>query len=207
MKSNLNEKEQRVLEFIKDYVQENGFPPSVRDICKEFDFASPRSGQKYLEALESAGYLEKSNKSRGLKLLSLFGTKEPLMSSVISLPILGRIAAGAPLDLIEQTGETEMLSVPKNLVGRKPCYVLQVKGDSMIDDHIMNGDFIVIEENKTAENGQVVVALINNNEATLKRFYREPSRIRLQPANSTMKPIYVKDVAIQGVVRGLFRKF
>ena len=203
----LNEKEQKVLAFVQDYLQENGFPPSVREICKEFDFASPRSGQKYLEALENAGYLEKSSKSRGLKLLSLFGTKQQLMSSVINLPILGRIAAGAPLELVEQTGETETLAVPRHLVGRKPCYVLQVKGDSMIDDHIMSGDFIVIEENKTAENGQVVVALINNNQATLKRFYREKDRIRLQPANSSMKPIYVKDVAVQGVVRGLFRKF
>jgi repressor LexA len=203
----LNEKEQQVLNFVQEYLQDNGYPPSVRDICKKFGFASPRSGQKYLEALEAAGYIEKSNKSRGLKLLSLFGTKEPLMSGLISLPILGRIAAGAPLDLIEQTGEAEMMAVPRNLVGRKPCYVLQVKGDSMIDDHIMSGDFIVIEEAKSAENGQVVVALINNNEATLKRYYREPSRIRLQPANSTMKPIYVKDLAIQGVVRGLFRRF
>ena len=210
-----NDKKQKIFGYILDCIKKNGYSPSIREICQKFNFASPRSGQKYLEALEEEGLLERSGQSRGIKIISAAGSAVGNMASTIynavndtiNLPILGRIAAGVPLALVEQTGETETLAVPRNLVGRKPCYVLQVKGDSMIDDHIMNGDFIVIEEGKTAENGQVVVALINNNEATLKRFYREPNRIRLQPANSTMKPIYVKDVAVQGVVRGLFRKF
>lgn len=101
----------------------------------------------------------------------------------------------------------EEMAVPTALVGRKPCYILQVKGNSMIEDHILNGDFVVIEKCETADDGEVVVALINRSEATLKRLYRETDRVRLEPANSTMKPIYVKDVAIQGKVRGLFRKF
>lgn len=122
----------------------------------------------------------------------------------ILLPFLGFIAAGAPIEVIEQS---EVMEVPKALIGRKPCYILQVKGESMIEDHIMNGDFIVVEKRDSADDGEVVVALINNDSATLKRIYREKERVRLEPANSTMKPIYVKDVAVQGVVRGLFRRF
>jgi repressor LexA len=108
----------------------------------------------------------------------------------------------------------EQIQVPVQLMtsrrggmARRPCYVLQVKGDSMVEDHILNGDFIVVEQRDTADDGQVVVALVNKTAATLKRLYREKNRVRLEPANSTMKPIYVKDVAVQGVVRGLFRKF
>ena len=124
-----------------------------------------------------------------------------------TLPFLGYIAAGAPIEVIESARGGEEMEVPSSLVGRKPCYILRVKGNSMIEDHILNGDFIVVEKCETANDGEVVVALINRSEATLKRLYREPGRVRLEPANSTMKPIYVKDVAIQGKVRGLFRKF
>jgi repressor LexA len=99
------------------------------------------------------------------------------------------------------------MEVPAALVGKRPCYILQVKGNSMVEDHILNGDFIVVEKRETADDGEVVVALINRTSATLKRIYREKERVRLEPANSKMKPIYVKDIAIQGTVKGLFRKF
>ncbi len=194
-----NEKQQEILEYIKKHLRNKGFPPSIREICKAFKFSSPRAGQKYLEALEEQGHIKRESKSRGIKVLSGLN-----FSSTITLPFLGYIAAGAPIEVCEQEEEME---VPQALVGRKPCYILQVKGNSMIEDHILNGDFIVVERCETADDGEVVVALINRESATLKRMYREKNRVRLEPANSKMKPIYVKDVAIQGTVRGLFRKF
>lgn len=197
-KKMINNKEQAILDFVKEHIKDNGFPPSIREICKAFKFASPRAGQKYLESLEEQGYIERQNKSRGIKIVS--GS----YLSTITLPFLGFIAAGAPIEVIEQQEEME---VPVALVGRKPCFILQVKGNSMIEDHIVNGDFVVIEKCETADDGEVVVALINREAATLKRIYREKNRVRLEPANSTMKPIYVKDIAIQGKVKGLFRKF
>lgn len=193
----MKEKKELILDFIKDHVTENGFPPTLREIAKAFNFASPRSAQKYVEALESDGAISRSSVPRGIKISSF-----PVPT--ITLPFLGFIAAGAPIDVMEHR---ELMEVPRSLVGRKPCYILQVKGDSMIEDHIMNGDFVIIEKRETADNGEVVVALIDNTSATLKRLFREKNRVRLEPANSTMKPIYVKDIAVQGVVKGLFRKF
>ncbi|MFA4966832.1 MAG: transcriptional repressor LexA [Candidatus Margulisiibacteriota bacterium] len=195
---NLNQKQQEIFNYVKDYIESRGFPPSIREVCRAAGFASPRAGQKYLQALEEKGYIQRENKPRGIKLLAGATVKGVL------LPFHGFIAAGAPIEVVEQREEME---VPATLVGRKPCYILQVKGNSMIEDHILNGDFIVVEKKETADDGDVVVALINNESATLKRLYREKTRIRLEPANSTMKPIYVKDVAVQGTVRGLFRKF
>jgi len=195
----MNEKQKKILDFIKSFIMKNGFPPSIREICGAFDFASPRAGQKYLEALEKEGHIERKGKSRGIKIMS-----GGFSFTSISLPFLGYIAAGAPIDVLEQKEEME---VPAKLVGRKPCYILQVKGNSMIEDHIVDGDFIVVEKCDSANDGEVVVALINNNSATLKRLYKEKDRVRLEPSNSKMKPLYVKDIAVQGKVRGLFRRF
>jgi repressor LexA len=194
----LNQKQKEVYEYVKQYIEERGFPPSIREVCKAAGFSSPRAGQKYLESLEEEGYIQRENKPRGIKLLAGATVRG------ILLPFYGFIAAGAPIEVCEQQEEVE---VPLALVGRRPCYVLQVKGNSMIEDHIVNGDLIVVERCETADDGEVVVALINRSEATLKRLYREKERVRLEPANSSMQPIYVKDVAIQGKVRGLFRKF
>jgi len=194
----LNQKQQEVFDYVKKYIDDRGFPPSIREVCRAAGFSSPRAGQKYLESLEAQGYIQRENKPRGIKLLAGVTDRGTL------LPFFGFIAAGAPIEVVEQR---EMMEVPAALVGRKPCYILQVKGNSMIEDHILNGDFIVVEKCETADDGEVVVALINKEAATLKRLYREKARIRLEPANSSMKPIYVKDVAIQGKVRGLFRKF
>jgi len=196
----LNEKEQKILDYVTEYVKKNGFPPSIREVCRAFGFASPRAGQKYLEALEDKGYIQRNNKSRGIKLLA-----EAYHSfNSVTLPFFGYIAAGQPIEVVDHKEE---MQVPRNLVGKKPCYILQVKGNSMIEDHILDGDFIVVEKCETADDGQVVVALVNKEAATLKRLYREKDRVRLEPANSTMKPLYVKDIAVQGTVRGLFRKF
>jgi repressor LexA len=195
----LSERQNQILEFVTKHVLQKGFAPSIREISKAMGFASPRAAHKHLKTLEKAGYLARESKARGIRVFSLD------KMATVSLPFLGFIAAGAPIEVVEQREE---LAVPAALVGRKPCYILQVKGNSMIEDHILSGDFIVVEKRETADDGEVVVALINNKtEATLKRFYHEKARIRLEPANSKMKPIYVRDVAIQGAVRGLFRKF
>ena len=195
----LSERQNQILGFVTDHVIKRGFAPSIREISKAMGFASPRAAHKHLKTLEEAGYLARESKARGIRVFSLD------KMATVSLPFLGFIAAGAPIEVVEQREE---LAVPAALVGRKPCYILQVKGNSMIEDHILSGDFIVVEKRETADDGEVVVALINNRtEATLKRLYREKTRIRLEPANSKMKPIYVRDVAIQGAVRGLFRKF
>jgi repressor LexA len=197
----LSERQNKILQFVTEHITTNGFAPSIREICKAMGFASPRAAQKHLEALEAAGYLQRSRAARSIKVLH---EKLESFARTVALPFLGYIAAGAPIEVVEQREE---MAVPAALVGRKPCYILQVKGNSMIEDHILNGDFIVVERCETADDGEVVVALINKESATLKRLYREKDRVRLEPANSTMKPIYVKDVAIQGKVRGLFRKF
>lgn len=198
---NLNEKQNKILRFVTDYINSKGFAPSIREIGKAMGFASPRAAQKHLEALAEAGYLQRSSTARSIKIVN---DQVEAFAKTVALPFLGYIAAGAPIEVVEQREE---MAVPTALVGRKPCYILQVKGNSMIEDHILNGDFIVVERCETADDGEVVVALVNRSEATLKRLYRETDRVRLEPANSAMKPIYVKDVAIQGKVRGLFRKF
>jgi repressor LexA len=197
----LNEKQNKILQFVVEHITRKGFAPSIREICHTMGFASPRAAQKHLEALEEAGYLQRQSTARSIKILR---EQVEAFARTVALPFLGYIAAGAPIEVVEQREE---MAVPAALVGRKPCYILQVKGNSMIEDHILNGDFIVVERCETADDGEVVVALINKESATLKRMYREKDRVRLEPANSTMKPIYVKDVAIQGKVRGLFRKF
>ncbi len=188
--------QKQILEFLKDHIIEKGFAPSIREVCKQFGFSSPRAGQKYLDSLEEQGLIEREKGSRALRI--------PGLKATVTLPFFGFIAAGMPIEVMEQQEEIE---VPRTLVSKKPCYVLQVRGNSMIEDHIVSGDFIVIEKTDTADDGEVVVALVDGTAATLKRMYREKTRIRLEPANSSMKPIYVKDVAIQGRVKGLFRKF
>jgi repressor LexA len=196
-----NERQQKIFSFINDHIKKKGFAPSIREISQAMGFSSPRAAQKHLEALEEAGYLQRSSTARSIRILH---EQVEAFARTVALPFLGYIAAGAPIEVVEQREEIE---VPSALVGRKPCYILQVKGNSMVEDHILSGDFVVVERCETADDGEVVVALINRSEATLKRLYREKDRVRLEPANSKMKPIYVKDVAIQGKVRGLFRRF
>lgn len=202
-KKPLTERQQEILDYIQDYTATQGFAPSIRDICDYFDISSTRGVHRHLETLEEKGYLKRASTPRSIKIIQ--ESISDAFSRTVELPMLGFIAAGAPIEAIEQQ---ETMAVPAALVGKRPCYVLRVKGNSMIEDHILNGDFIVVERCETADNGEVVVALINNrSEATLKRLYREKDRIRLQPANSEHKPIYVKDIAIQGKVKGLFRRF
>jgi repressor LexA len=198
----LTKKQKEILGYIENYLKSKSYAPTFDEIRKRFKFRSYGTIQDYLKHLEDKGYIKRlANQPRAIKLVSFEAPAES--GNLISLPLLGIIAAGAP---IEVCADTETVEVPRQLVTRKPCFVLKVKGNSMIEDHILNGDFIIVEKSDTANNGEVVVALIEREQATLKRFYREKDQIRLQPANSEMNPIYVKDIAIQGKVVGLFRK-
>lgn len=197
----LTKKQKEILDFVLQYYHEREYMPSYREIAKHFQLNSISTVHKHLQTLKRKGYVDfEYNKPRSLSVSS----KIQKLSKAIEIPLVGLIAAGEPIEAIE---ERESLAVPEQLVDRDECFALKVRGDSMIEDGIFDGDFVVIEKNYYPNNGDVVVALIDNENATLKRYYREKSRIRLQPANSTMKPIYVKNPAIQGRVRAVYRKY
>lgn len=204
----LNQNEINILNFIKKQVAENGYPPSVREICKAVGLKSTSSVHMYLNKLAEKGELCKTNmKTRALRL-----AKEPSNVKLdgtdsISIPLVGNVAAGAPI-LAEQNIEEYFklsTSLLKKISPNDTTYMLKVKGESMINVGIFSGDYVIVSKCQTAENGQIVVAMIEN-EATVKTFYKEKDCIRLQPENDTMKPIIVKDVQILGKVIGLFRK-
>lgn len=213
MKNNdtLNRNEVNILNFIKKQVSENGYPPSVREICKAVGLKSTSSVHMYLNRLAEKGELQKTNlKTRALKLtnMSSVSSEKPEDIDSVSIPLVGNVAAGAPI-LAEQNIEDYFrisTSLLKKTNASDATYMLKVKGDSMINVGIYNGDYVIISKCQTAENGQIVVAMIEN-EATVKTFYKEKDHVRLQPENDTMEPIIVKDVQILGKVIGLFRKF
>lgn len=176
--------------------------PTYREIAESFNLSSPSSIHQYIKALEEKGYLKMShNEARSIELT----TKSLPAPPAVALQLVGLITAGQPIEAVETR---EPVGVPATLVDDPAnSYILKVKGSSMIEDGILDGDYVIVERNPSPRNGDIVVALLDNAYATLKRFYREKNRIRLQPANSTMDPIYVKDPLIQGVVKGLVRSF
>ncbi|OGF31679.1 repressor LexA [Candidatus Falkowbacteria bacterium RIFOXYD2_FULL_35_9] len=197
----LSKRQSEILNFIKAFVQDNDYSPSYREIGEGLGLSSPATIHQHLQTLKSKGYLDIDPSSpRSLQMTS----KVMKLGKSIELPLLGLITAGQPIEAIE---ENDTIAVPADLVTNDNAYVLRVKGESMIDEGIWDGDYVVVEHNPSPSNGDVVVALLNNAYVTLKKFYREKNRIRLQPANATMKPIYCKDVAIRGVVSGIIRKF
>ncbi len=197
--SQLTKKQKQVLDYITEFIQLNGYAPSYREIAEYFGLSSTATVHDHVRALEDKGLITSThNAARSLELVSYrFG-------KAIELPLVGLIAAGEPIEAIEQN---ETISVPQNMVRDENSYVLKVRGDSMIEDGILDGDYVIVERSFYPQNGDVVVALLDNTYATLKRYYREKDRIRLQPANSTMQPIYDKNPAIQGIVRGVLRTF
>lgn len=200
----LTPKQKEVLDFIIEFIHDKGYPPSFREIATGLDLASPSTVHVHIEALRKRGYLKANGGDLGARNLEPT-TKAVSWGKSVILPLKGLITAGMPIEAVE---ERETFAVPVDLVTDSAnSYVLRVKGDSMIDDGIFDGDFVIIERNPSPKNGDVVVALLDNEYATLKRFYRERDRIRLQPANSTMKPIYCYDPLIQGVVRAVIRKY
>ena len=204
----VTERQRDILNFIREFQRERGVAPTHREICDAFGFSSYGTVYKHLSLLEKKGLIRRDwNQKRGVELVD----EKPAASaaaasvSVRELPLFGYIAAGRPLDVV---ASDETITVPDRLTSRGENYVLKVRGDSMIEDGIFDGDFVIIARRERAENGEMVVASVNG-EVTLKRFYHEGERIRLQPANSSMSPIYAssREVAIQGIVVGLMRRF
>jgi repressor LexA len=197
-------KQRQILDFISQYIQKNGYSPTLQEIANAINVKSLATVHEHLQALTKKKLIRKyEGMVRGIEVLE---KKVGNMLEGVELPILGFIAAGQPISTFTDPNASMTVSAAM-ISGKKPTYVLQVKGDSMIEDGILDGDFVIIERQETARNGEIVVALLENGLATLKRFYKEPNRIRLEPANSTMQPIYATDVQIQGRVVGVIRKY
>ncbi|MGI8930231.1 MAG: transcriptional repressor LexA [Candidatus Limnocylindria bacterium] len=220
------ERRQRILDCIARTVEERGYPPSVREIADAVGLASTSAVHHHLVSLERDGLLERgTHSSRALRLLgprtarptAEAGATEadagagkvtpfrmPVERDTLTLPVMGEIAAGQPIEAYEDSAET--LEVPASMQARPDSYVLRVRGKSMIDALIDDGDFVIVQPQATARDGDIVVALLEDNGVTLKRYFREKDRIRLQPANAEMEPIYATDVQIQGKVVGVIRR-
>ena len=198
----LTRRQKEILDYIRGFINENGYAPSFREIAHYFEFSSTGTVAEYMNILEGKGYLNKiAMEARAIQLTPTFDDgQEPMI-----VPLEGIIDAGRPIEAI-RTNET--IDIPRDMMGHK-TFALRVRGNSMIDDGILEGDYVIIEQTNLPRNGDIVVALIDNANATLKRFYNERSGIRLQPANKTMKPMFFakKRVTIQGKVRGVLRKF
>lgn len=201
MKKQLTKKQEEILEFIKKRIKEKGYPPAVREICEATGLRSTSTVHGHLTRLEKKGYIRRDpSKPRAIEIMD-----DEFYShrNVLSLPIVGKVTAGEPILAVENV--EDIITLPYDLVGTEDAFVLKVKGDSMIDAGIFDDDLIIVRRQNVAENGDIVVALIDD-EATVKRFYKESDHIRLQPENKTMDPIIVKDVKILGKVIGLVRK-
>ena len=214
----LKEREQRILNYMKEEIKTKGYPPTVREICTALDIKSTSTAHKDIENLVKHGYLVKDpSKPRALMVVDPEGQANNSKANsninmhqredIIDIPVIGRVAAGTPI-LAEQNIE-DTFPVPARYAGTGTNYMLRVRGESMIEAGIMDGDLILVQQADNAYNGEIVVAMIDGfeSEATVKTFYKENDYIRLQPENSSMSPIIVKDVKILGKVKGVFRYF
>ncbi|MCC6710960.1 MAG: transcriptional repressor LexA [Candidatus Pacebacteria bacterium] len=200
----LYKRQRQIVDYIAQYIQKNGFSPTLKEIAEAINVSSLATVHEHLQALQRKNVVKKHEGTvRGIELVDRTFLN---ITDSVDLPILGFIAAGSPIEPYTDTDATFKVS-PEMVSGKKRSYILQVKGQSMIEDHIDDGDYVVIEETNSVNNGDIVVALLDNGLATLKRFYKEVTRVRLEPANSTMSPIYATNVQIQGRVVGLIRKF
>lgn len=200
----LTKRQKEILSYLTEYQDGNGYAPSFEEIAEQFNYNSLATVHEHLTNLERKGYIKRSyNESRAIEILP-----SEIFQRSVELPLLGSVAAGAPIEALS-TGET--MSVPDGFLRKNGShYVLRVRGDSMIEEHIRDGDFVVINDRYAADNGEMVIALIDGAAATVKRYYRErDGRIRLQPANETMSPMFVHedDVRIQGIVVGVLRRY
>ena len=198
----LTKRQREILDYLQDFIQQHGYAPSLEEIGRRFGLSSLATVHKHLTNLQEKGFIKRAwNRSRSVEMI-------PTNSGgrAVDLPLLGYVAAGSP---IEAVATSETIAVPEDLVGRRDTYVLRVRGNSMIDEQICDGDFVIVEDRKTAQNGETVVALLSGSDVTLKKLYRENGRVRLQPANPTMQPIFVEpdQVQVQGVVVGVMRKY
>jgi len=201
----LTKRQKEVYDFVSQYIEAHGYAPSYREIATAFKFGSVATVAEHIESLVSKGMLQKGeNEARSIQLVP----QEAFEAQAISLPIMGLVAAGQPIETLSHHSET--LEVPPFMVGRRNSYVLQVKGESMVDEYINDGDYVVVTEKEVPSNGDLVIAMVNNGGATLKRYYKEKGHIRLQPSNAAMEPIIVEagtPIEIQGIVIGLIRKY
>jgi repressor LexA len=200
----LTRRQKQILDHLQNYIRANGYAPSFEEIAEAFSFNSLATVHEHLTNLERKGYIRRThNESRAIEVLPL-----PGQTGATELPLLGLVAAGEP---IEALPEPETISIPNDLIPRRgSSYVLRVRGQSMIDDHIDDGDYVVVHNRQTADNGQMVIALLHGTSATVKRLYREADGwVRLQPSNERMQPIRVHedDLLVQGVVVGVIRRY
>jgi repressor LexA len=198
----LTKKQREVLDFIGGFIKSKGYSPSLEEIGKHMELSSVATVHKHVSQLMKKGFVRRGwNQNRSIELVP-----EKRVRKRIEVPLFGAVAAGKP---IEAVSEEEFIEISSSMVKPGKTYVLKVKGDSMIEEQIRDGDYVIVEDRKVAENGETVVALLEGEEVTLKKFYREKGRIRLQPANPSISPLYVKkgDLKIQGVVIGILRKY
>lgn len=200
----LSKRQQAIINFIKGEVKAKGYPPSVREIGNAVGLASTSTVHGHLERLEKKGYLRRDpTKPRAIEVIDPDKASLPKQESTL-LPVIGKVTAGEPITAIENIDE--YLPVPESIVGSGEAYVLNVVGDSMINAGILHSDQVIVRSQKSADNGEIVVAMTEANEATIKRFFKEKDHIRLQPENPNMKPIIVKDCTILGKVIGVYRR-
>ena len=198
----LTKRQREILDYLDEFIQQHGYAPSLEEIGRRFSLSSLATVHKHLTNLQDKGFIRRAwNRSRSVELIPVH-----VGSRSLELPLMGYVAAGAPIEAITSN---ETIAVPEHFIGKRDTYVLRVKGDSMIDEQIRDGDYVIVEDRKTAQNGEMVIALLNGTEVTLKSLYRNGTTIQLQPANPAMQPINVREDAlqIQGVVVGVMRKY
>ena len=199
----ITKKQEEILEYIKDQILERGFPPAVREICQAVHLKSTSSVHSHLESLEKNGYIRRDpTKPRAIEILD--ESFQMLRREMVNVPVVGTVAAGQPI-FAEQNIEN-YFPIPSEYMPNQPSFILKVKGDSMVNAGILDGDRVVVQQQSTAENGDIVVALVDDS-ATVKTFYKEDGYFRLQPENDAMEPIIVKDLQILGKVFGVMRFF
>ncbi len=206
MKDKLTKKQEEVLIYVKKYIAQHGYPPAVREICEGLGLSSPATVHTHLTELEKKGAITKT-KSK-FRTIEINGVNEFIHKDeeeLIKVPLLGKVTAGSPIEAIENPNE--FFSIPASLIpSKETVFTLKVSGESMINAGILDGDIVIIQKQKVARNGEIVVAMTDENEVTLKRFYKEKDHIRLQPENDTMDPIILPNCQIVGKAIGLYRK-
>ena len=198
----LTKRQREILDFLNEFIQQHGYAPSLEEIGRKFSLSSLATVHKHLTNLQEKGFIKRAwNRSRSVEMVP-----NKTGGRALELPLLGYVAAGVP---IEAVVGNETIAVPEDLVGKRDTYVLRVKGDSMIDEQIRDGDYVIVEDRLSADNGEMVIAMVNGADVTLKKWYLEQGHIRLQPANPAMQPMILEldQVQIQGVVIGVMRRY
>lgn len=208
MSEKITKRQRAVLNNIEQHIREKGYGPTVREVCQDLGLSSPSTVHVHLKALEEKGYIKRDPlKSRSISLTYSVEDQDmaaiPYEMNVVDVPLVGNVAAGEPI--LAEENITDHMSLPTSIVGDAPSFMLSVRGDSMIDAGICDGDYVVVKEQPVADNGDIVVAIIDDG-ATVKRFYKEKDHIRLQPENQSMDPILVNDCLIAGTVVAVFRR-